>query len=729
MVNVNENSLCSGCGACVDICPVEAITLGQDIDGFYKPQINTDRCVDCGKCYKLCPINNPKYKNDKDPQCWAFKGKPEIEFQSATAGGFQMIATHFIKHGGKVVGCSWTENLQAKHIMVENLNDLKKLFKSKYVQSYMEHIYLQVKEKLQRGTKILFCGAGCHVAGLYAVLGKDYKNLYTIDILCHYMPSIKMFKGHLDEKYGEGSIVSFDFRAKTKDVNDNNFYYSCRFKDGEERLEPHSNDLFCRAYHQAIFKGAHCKNCKFGTLPRQGDLTLGDFHRLHQSDNRFTPLRQEGALINNNKGAEMFNIIKEQALLCVPKGLSQLAEKNAIDIYGIRHGDNERNRVYELAESRPIDKAITDVLQNKYDIGLVSFLNASNYGSVLVNNAIYQTLKKMGKSVLLLEAAGKVYDNLKGINRHPELYKNYDIATNYDSQYLNNSCEMFLLGSDQLLNLSLYNDFKQFAGLRWVVGSKKKSLFGLSLGPHEDNEKKYENTNLHSLLHYDLSKFDVICTRGDGEAQILQKWFNIVPKYRIIDPVFLLDKDYYWGLAEKEKLKEKYLFAYILDMDEEKQKIINWYAKKYKISVIILEDGEKNQNNQVAISKFLQYFRDAEFILTDSFHGSCFSVIFNKGYFTIGKINRGKARFAVLDSLGIENRLHDDFSKAINAFSMLFDIDYEKVNKKIQIEKSKMFDALQDCVAPLPYPKLLSEREIAMMDMHWRIVELEKHLK
>lgn len=89
MVNVNENSLCSGCGACVDICPVEAITLGQDIDGFYKPQINTDRCVDCGKCYKLCPINNPKYKNNKDPQCWAFKGKPEIEFQSATAGGFQ----------------------------------------------------------------------------------------------------------------------------------------------------------------------------------------------------------------------------------------------------------------------------------------------------------------------------------------------------------------------------------------------------------------------------------------------------------------------------------------------------------------------------------------------------------------------------------------------------------------------------------------------------------------
>lgn len=730
MSNVMNNNLCSGCGACVAICPKKSIKLCQDKDGFYKPQVDTATCIDCSQCIKLCPFNNTQYKNNKDPQCWAFQSKPEIEQLSATAGGFQMIAREFLKNGGKVVGCSWENNLQAKHIIIDNINDLNKLLKSKYVQSFMGDIHTHVKNELEKGVDILFCGAGCHVAGLYAALKKDYSNLYTIDILCHYMPSIKMFKEHLDEKYGKDNVVKFDFRAKSNDLNDGNFYYSYSLKNGEEKIEPHSKDEFCRAYHQAIFKGTHCKNCKFGTLPRQGDLSLGDFHRLHLSDSRFTPLRQEGALINNEKGAKLFKIIQEQATICVPKGLNQLAEKNAIDVQGPRKGDMIRNRVYELAEHMPVNKAIDYALSETYDIGLISFLNASNYGSILVNNAIYQTLKHMGKSVMLIEAAGKVYPNLTGLNRHPSLYSNYDIASTYDTQVLNQRCKMFMLGSDQLLNLSLYDEFKQFTGLRWVSSTKKKAIFGLSFGDHEKNEVKYRTSNLHSLLHYDLSKFDVICTRGEGEADILKKWFNLTPQYRIIDPTFLMSKDYYVSLsANEKKYPHKFVFAYILDMDEEKKQIIDWYARKFKLDIVILGDGEKKDNEQVSIPKFLSYFRDAEFVLTDSFHGSCFSVIFNKNYFTIGNIKRGLARFSVFERLGLKNRMQETYISAVQSVNELSNIDYNDINQNITFEKNKLREALGVCVSELEIPKLLSDREIAMMDMHWKIVELENKLK
>lgn len=149
--NITLNYFCTGCGACVSICPVNALILQQDDDGFYKPKIDENACVNCGKCLKLCPCNGVQSKNTKTPECFAFNGKDEVQRKSATAGGFQVIAEHFIKKGGKVVGAAWTKDHSVKHIIVDNLNDLSKLYKSKYLQSNMSNIYDEVKTELDKG--------------------------------------------------------------------------------------------------------------------------------------------------------------------------------------------------------------------------------------------------------------------------------------------------------------------------------------------------------------------------------------------------------------------------------------------------------------------------------------------------------------------------------------------------------------------------------------------------
>lgn len=725
--NVTENEICSGCGACISICPVSALTMGQDIDGFYKPQLNSSLCIKCRKCVEKCPCNHPQYINTAQPLCYAFNGHDEIQKVSATAGGFQILAKNFISRGGKVAGAAWTKELKVEHILVDNLQDLSKLYKSKYVQSDSSCVYSEIKKELEEGTLILFSGVGCQVAGLYAVLGKEYDNLYTVDLLCHYAPSIKVFQEYVNEKYGKGKVTAFDFRAKPENKDNKEYYYCYSTVDKKEYVK-HDDDDYCLAYHSALLKGPQCNNCRFSHTPRQGDLTIGDFHRLHLSDERFLPLRQEGCLVNNKKGEELAEILKDKVPLFVEKDIKTLAEKNALNLNGPRMGELKRNRFYITAENMPVSKALRTVLDKKWDIGLISFFCAGNYGSVFVNNALYKTLREMGFSVLNIDAGGKRY-SVAGYNKYPSLYPDCDVAADYDEQYLNSACNMFLLGSDQVMKMQLYHDYKNFSGLRWGYNNKKKAVFGLSFGPHEEQIKIFSNTDVHDRLYYDLSKFDVIYTRGDGEKEVLKKYFDIDCDGTIIDPVFLMDKNYYTMLsAQIPKSKEKYLFAYILDMDDEKNNIISMLAEKKQLKTVVINDADDDNVKTVSIEQWLAHFRDAEIILTDSFHGSCFSVIFNKRFFTIGNILRGKARFSVLDKLGVTGYQKETVDEVMSSLADM-EKDYTLINKNIEIEREKMKTALFHCIEPVKRKKKFSDYDMAVIDFNSRISELEDKLK
>jgi hypothetical protein len=167
----------------------------------------------------------------------------------------------------------------------------------------------------------------------------------------------------------------------------------------------------------------------------------------------------------------------------------------------------------------------------------------------------------------------------------------------------------------------------------------------------------------------------------------------------------LVEKDVYTSIVEKIKVNQSpgNLFTYILDKSFEKNKIVEEIANKYELtpfSVMPLinyhEPGERNLNDCVypPLEKWLRGFIDAKFVVTDSFHGTIFSILFNKPFITLVNRNRGLCRFtSLLNLFNLEYRLIDPFN--IKDFTKLKEIEWEKINSILSREKNKSIQFLK----------------------------------
>ena len=200
-----SKSECCACTACEHTCPVKAIKLSSDEEGFMYPSIDKNLCINCGLCERVCPIEHPDYSNSEKPEVYAaFLKNIEQRKQSSSGGLFYAIACWILKQGGKVYGATIDANHQVKHIGVDKFEDLYLLRGSKYVQSDLQHVYADIKNELRNTRWCYFVGTGCQVAGLKAFLHKDYETLLTSDLVCHGVPSQWLFDQHiqyLEEKH------------------------------------------------------------------------------------------------------------------------------------------------------------------------------------------------------------------------------------------------------------------------------------------------------------------------------------------------------------------------------------------------------------------------------------------------------------------------------------------------------------------------------------------------
>ena len=197
---VEEKSKCSGCSACLNVCPVHAINMTEDEDGFLYPSISSALCVECGQCLKVCPFRNELCPESLQETYAAVAENVDLS-ESSSGAVFPSIAINFLKTGGIVYGCSMqyeNDQITVRHTRVSNEKELIRLKGSKYVQSDMGLTYPSVKEDLNNGLKVLFSGTPCQVAGLYSYLREDHPNLYTIDIVCHGVPSQKFFHSYIE---------------------------------------------------------------------------------------------------------------------------------------------------------------------------------------------------------------------------------------------------------------------------------------------------------------------------------------------------------------------------------------------------------------------------------------------------------------------------------------------------------------------------------------------------
>ena len=210
---------CVGCRSCEQKCPKNCISIMPDKEGFLYPVIDNDKCIGCKVCVNSCPaVNIPQKRQPISVYALKNKDKKRI-LSSASGGASDVFAGYVIDNGGVVYGCAYDTDMLVKHIELTDKESLKRIQSSKYVQSDIGSCYSKAKEKLDSGKMVLFTGTPCQIAGLYAFLGnKEYDKLYTVDLICHGVPSPLLFKKYLayQEDKLKGKIVSFNFRSKEK---------------------------------------------------------------------------------------------------------------------------------------------------------------------------------------------------------------------------------------------------------------------------------------------------------------------------------------------------------------------------------------------------------------------------------------------------------------------------------------------------------------------------------
>ena len=311
-----SSNTCSGCGACSEICPKNAISMQPDNEGFIYPKINTELCVDCHKCIKSCP-----YKN-VDAVSYPLLGYAGVSKDSndlkisSSGGAFPAIAKRFIENGGSVIGAAmdFSPKFHVYHTAVNKYDDLEKIQGSKYVQSDMSGVYDKIKTLLNNGEKVLFSGTPCQVAGVYAVIGKNAKNLYTVDIVCHGVPNQKILLSYFEsiEKNHDSKICDMTFRDKEYGWRKHG---SIIFDNGKKVRLRCEDSSYYSFFMSGDLQRNNCYSCPFARGERIGDITLGDYWGIQKAHPELVQNNDESFKLESGVSAILVNSEKGNELL------------------------------------------------------------------------------------------------------------------------------------------------------------------------------------------------------------------------------------------------------------------------------------------------------------------------------------------------------------------------------------------------------------------------------
>ena len=310
MIKIEKKLNCSGCTACYSICPVNAIEMIEDNEGFKYPKIDEEKCIKCELCNKICPIESKYISSNQKPKMYAAYSLDEKnKLESSSGGLFTELAKVILKENGVVFGAGYDNDMNVVSKYVEKEEELITLKGSKYVQADMENSYRKIKQFLQEDRKVLFVGTPCQVAGLNKYLQKQYANLYTVDLVCHGVPSPKVYRKYIEAKQKVYKINNISFRDKTKGWN--KYSLKIDFKNGKTYKNLGSDDMYIKGFLSNIFLRPSCYDCKFSKVPRYADISLGDFWGV---ENKYTEFSDDKGtsliLVNNNKGQEIFEKIR-----------------------------------------------------------------------------------------------------------------------------------------------------------------------------------------------------------------------------------------------------------------------------------------------------------------------------------------------------------------------------------------------------------------------------------
>lgn len=312
MNTVCKKDMCTGCMACVDICPKGAIKIEDSLEA-YNACIDEEKCINCNACRKICQSCNEIELSEpiQWKQGWAADEK--IRSASSSGGAAAAITNGFLEKAGIVCSCTFKDG-EFIFDFAKTQEEAKEFAGSRYVKSNPKGIYKEIKKMLSEGKRILFIGLPCQAAALKRFVGeKLYENLYTIDLICHGSPSPKVLECFLADYHSSlKQMGNIQFRKKMK-------WHV--YNDGAGIAHEGVQDIYMCSFLKGLDYTENCYSCKYATTKRVSDITLGDSwgSELLEEDNKGVSLilcqTEKGKQLIEEANLELFEVDVEKAIL------------------------------------------------------------------------------------------------------------------------------------------------------------------------------------------------------------------------------------------------------------------------------------------------------------------------------------------------------------------------------------------------------------------------------
>jgi coenzyme F420-reducing hydrogenase beta subunit/uncharacterized coiled-coil protein SlyX len=708
---------CMGCGDCTRACPTGAMTMAYDGEGFLSPRLEKEKCVGCGACHESCPsLHHLVCRNESNPKSYAVWAGNELRSVSSSGGAFSLLAERILERGGYVCGAEYDARSGCvRHTVISDPSRLAALRASKYVQSDLNTVPEQIRQILTaEQVPVLFVGCPCQVAALNAYLGKPYSQLYTVDLLCAGVPAPKALEKYLSETYGEDSRNIVSVNCRTKKFGWDPYRITVTFENGTETVRHKSEDAYEQMFHGLFALRKSCYACPYADFPRQGDLTIGDFWGVQNCDPALDDNRGTSFVcINNPKGEELFGQIREKCQLCREVPYQYTAGNRIAPRLTERFPlPATRDRFFALNRTGTFHEAVSKAVSQKYDVGVVSNWSGDNYGAELTQYAFYRTITEMNLDAVMIERPRMPY---RGGNAETPMwfrknpYPSYAMCPLYSSleemRDINRLADTFVVPSDQLWNAAFAE--KDLFSLGIIRNNKKKISYATSFGccPYNGTEEERARESFF------LRQLDAVSVREDTGVKMLREEFG-VDAVQTLDPVFLHDAPFYEEIMKNAAWKpkhEKYVCAWILDPDPGKEALVRSVCKQQELPGLCFTDTYSRSSGNdswglpleknIYLEDLLLAVSRSEFVVTDSFHGVCLSIIFHKPFLAIGNSIRGLTRFtSLLEMLGLSGHMTTDYRTLTHAElqTLCREIEYGPVYKILEAEREKSLAWLKE---------------------------------
>ena len=686
---ISIRKLCIGCRACENLCGENAVSLETDSEGFPRASVNTEKCVGCGKCTEICPLTSPLPESKKRPDYYAFRAGADIASTSSSGGAFAILADWMISRGGYVCGVVLDENMDAVYRLTDDRGIAAKMRGPKYASSEMGSICKEIKEKIDGGSEVLFTGFPCHVHAVRNYIGDD-PHLFTADIVCSGMASPLVYRKYIEEISGNKKITNIDFKPKGQPKGS----IAVMYDDGSFRIS--ADDPYVKACSVNLIINQGCSACRF-TEARPGDVTLGD-------------MMGDGNLGGNAAGTVSMVTVSTQKGVAMAYDMvdtadfaERMAKPRTEDNPGLKA---ERKlhlawirMVHLLDRGHPVSKAIDYCLGWKFDVGITGFWRVNNFGGELTYYALYHHMMDLGLEPIMIESRRKTE---RSAPPSPALlqtkYPFYSIArwyaTKKEQEELNSRVSNFVVGSDQVWNrLFISQDSIECYALDFAHDDRNKVAVASSFGTDKFEGTEEEKERFAALLR----RFDHLSVRENSAAEICREMGAEAEV--IIDPVMVCDIKHFEALSDASdaRFPQKYVFNYMMHpvnfagMEKIYDELGYGPVTAGNASSDFNEKIEYPRTSMGSVENWMKGIRNASFVLTDSFHGTVFSILFRKPFVTlVGDWGEGSGVGRIttlLGTLGLEERMCRTSQEAVDSGVLFSPIDYSEVHRKLDAER------------------------------------------